>query len=165
MSVFLNVLFIAVSVFYLTGRLYEINFVMDPRTGFLSGEAIVTSAVMMLIICLMAVCCGIIIFAAEKQPKRIKQMPVGVLGIMAGVFFVIGGIVSSTNCFKYGGFILYHMMEAVGGIGFILLGIMNKTAGIHHCRIRLVFIIGNAESFFGKKTQHDFRIHKILITA
>ena len=125
MSVFLNVLFIAVSVFYLTGRLYEINFVMDSRTGFLSGEAIVTSAVMMLIICLMAVCCGIIIFAAEKQPKRIKQMPVGVLGIMAGVFFVIGGIVSSANCFKYGGFILYHMMEAVGGIGFILLGIMN----------------------------------------
>ncbi len=125
MTLFLNVLFVLVSVMYMTGRLYEISSLMDVTTGFITGSPVVSSALMMVIICVIALCCGVIMFSAEKNTKRIRQMPVGILGIMAGVFFVAGGIVNSLNCFKYGGFILYHGMEILGGVGLVLLGIMN----------------------------------------
>ncbi len=125
MSLFLNVLFVLVSVMYMTGRLYEISTLMDISTGFITVSPVVTSVAMMAIICIIAVCCGVIIFSAEKTTKKIRQMPVGILGIMAGVFFVAGGVVNSLNCFKYGGFILYHGMEILGGVGLVLLGITN----------------------------------------
>lgn len=125
MTVFLNVLFMAVSVMYLMGRLYEINVIMDRRTGFVLGTGVVTTPIMMAIVCVIAACCGIIMFSPYRQNKKMKTMPVGILGVMAGVFFTAGGIVNSLNCFKYGGFILYHGMEALGGIGIALLGAMN----------------------------------------
>ncbi len=125
MTLFLNILFVVVSVLYMTGRLYEISTITDTATNFLTANPVVTSPLMLLLICVIAVCCGIIIFAQDKHNKKIRQMPVGIFGIMAGLFFVIGGIVNSANCFKYGGFILYHGMEILGGAGLAMLGAIN----------------------------------------
>ncbi len=125
MILFLNGLFIVMSVFFMIGRLYEINSLTDFATNFITGQPVVTTPLMIALVCIMATCCGIIIFAADKGGKKIRSIPVGILGIMAGVFFIAGGIVNSVNCFKYGGFILYHGMQILGGLGFMLLGIMN----------------------------------------
>ena len=125
MTLFLNILFTVVSVMYLAGRMYEIISITDLTTGFLTAPGVVTTPAMAAIIVVIAVCCGVIIFSADKKEIRKVKMPVGVLGIAAGVFFIAGGIVNSLNCFKYGGFIGYHIAEALGGISLIFLGIKN----------------------------------------
>ena len=123
MSIILNVMLVAVAVFFFAGRLYEIIALTDTATGFIVGKAVVTSGFMMAIICIMAVCCGVIMFSGNYTGKKMKKMPVGVFGYAAGFFFIAGGIISSINCFRFGGFIGYHILEILGGIGLVMLGI------------------------------------------
>ncbi len=140
MSTLLNILFTAVAVFFFGGRLFEIIALTDTTTGFIMGKAIVTSPLMMIIICVMAVCCGVIMFSGEYSGKKMKKMPVGIFGYAAGFFFISGGIISSVNCFRFGGFIGYHMIEVLGGIGLILLGI-SHIRGKKSERLPMLFII------------------------
>ncbi len=140
MSVILNIMFTVVAVFFFGGRLYEIIALTDTSTGFIVGKAIVTSPMMMGIICIMAVCCGVIMFSGEYSSKKMKKMPVGVFGYVSGFFFIVGGIVNSVNCFRFGGFIGYHIMEILGGIGLILLGI-SHVRGKKNERLPMIFIL------------------------
>jgi len=140
MSFILNIMFILVAVFFFGGRLYEIIALTDTATGFITGKAIVTSPLMMIIICVVAACCGVIMFSGEYSGKKVKKMPVGIFGYIAGFFFIVGGIISSVNCFRYGGFIGYHIMEILGGIGLILLGI-SHVRGKKSERIPMIFIL------------------------
>jgi len=123
MTTFLNILFIGVSVLFFAGRLYEIMFITDMRTGFLLNKGVVSTPLMMSFVFLIAICCGVIIFAGDNKGTRVKKIPVGILGIMAGAFFIAGGIVNSLDCFKYGGFIGYHMMVVAAGVGLLYLGV------------------------------------------
>ena len=140
MTVILNVLLAGVALLFFAGRLYEIIALTDTATGFLTGNAIVTAPLMMLVICVMSVCCGVIMFAGEYHGKKMKKIPVGIFGYAAGFLFIAGGINSSVNCFRYGGFIGYHMMEVMGGIGLIILGV-HQLRGKKSERVPMVLIL------------------------
>ena len=140
MTTILNVLFTVVALLFFAGRLYEIIGLTDVTTGFLTGKAVVTSPFMMIIILVMAVCIGVIMFAGETESKKMKKMPVGIFGYVSGFFFIAGGVISSVNCFRFGGFIGYHIMEILGGVGLILLGMQNLR-GKKSERIPMVLII------------------------
>ena len=75
MTVFLNLLFIFVSVLFFAGRMYEVVYLLEEGTHFLVSGGIVTTPLMMGIIALIAVCCGVLAFAGkeneeEKSPKN-----------------------------------------------------------------------------------------------
>ena len=54
---------------------------------------------------------------------------------------------------------LQHSVDA------LLLGISDETAGVHHCRIRLLRVIREFISLPAQDFQHQLRIRKVLVAA
>ncbi|MBR5520943.1 MAG: hypothetical protein IKU54_03005 [Oscillospiraceae bacterium] len=140
MTTILNVIFTVVSALFFAGRLFEIIAMTDTATRFITGSPVVTSRLMMGVVCVMAVCCGVIMFSGNNNGKRQKKMPVGIFGYVSGFFFIAGGIIASVNCFRYGGFIGYHIMEVLGGIGLVMLGI-NHLKGKKSEIVPMIFVV------------------------
>lgn len=125
MTVFLNLLFIFVSVLFFAGRMYEVMYLLEEGTHFLVSGGIVTTPLMMGIIALIAVCCGVLAFAGKEREEENLKFPVGLFGIAPAPFIVIASILNIIGIFKTGGFLGYDIMMILAAVGLAMLGIMN----------------------------------------
>lgn len=124
MFLFLNILFILVSVLFFTGRLYEVVFLMEEGTNFLVQPGIVTRPLMIGIVLLISVCCGVLIFADKKPNTKKLKIPVGIFGFATAVLFVITSVLNVIRIFTVtGGFLGYDIMMVLASIGLLLYGI------------------------------------------
>ena len=124
MVLFLNVLFILVSVLFFTGRLYEVVFLMEEGTNFLAQPGIVTRPLMIVIVLLISVCCGVLIFADKKPNTKKLKIPVGIFGFAAAVLFIITSVLNVIRIFTVtGGFLGYDIMMVLASIGLVLYGV------------------------------------------
>jgi len=124
MVLFLNVLFILVSVLFFTGRLYEVVFLMEEGTNFLVQPGIVTRPLMIGIVLLISVCCGVLIFADKKPNTKKLKIPVGIFGFAAAVLFIITSVLNVIRIFTVtGGFLGYDIMMVLASIGLVLYGV------------------------------------------
>ena len=76
MIVFLNSLFIFVSVMFFAGRLYEVLNLLEEGTYFLVRKGIVTTPLMIAIVVLISVCCGVLVISDRKPQAKKLKVPV-----------------------------------------------------------------------------------------
>lgn len=125
MSVFVNGLFIFVSVMFFAGRMYEVLNLLETGTNFIIGKGIVTTPLMLCIAFLVAVCCGVLVYADNiRQPKNLKA-PVSFFGFAPAPFIIGASVLNIIGIFKTGGFLGYDIMMILAAIGFAVLGVMN----------------------------------------
>lgn len=124
MTAFLNILFLFVSVMFFAGRLYEVMFLIDAETNFLTHSGVVTTPFMLAIIFLIAFCCGVIIFSQEKPSKKPMKTPVGIFGFASAAFLIITSVLNLIKIFTVtGGFIGYDIAMIICSLGFVFFGI------------------------------------------
>ncbi len=124
MTVFLNILFVVMSVLFFAGRLYEVIFLMEEGTNFLSQGGIVTTPLMIGIVFLISVCCGVIIYADKKPQDKKLKIPVGIFGGGAAVLFIITSVLNIIRIFTVtGGFLGYDIMMILASAGLMLYGV------------------------------------------
>ncbi len=124
MTFFLNILIIVVGSLFFAGRLYEAVYLLEEGTNFIAGKGIVTTLPMLVILFLIAVCCGVITFAGREEEKSLK-MPVGIFGFLPAPLMVVYAVLNIIGIFKTGGFLGYDILIILSAIGFVLLGGMN----------------------------------------
>lgn len=123
MTVFLNILFVVMSVLFFAGRLYEVIFLLEEGTNFLSRGGIVTTPLMIGIVFLISVCCGVIIYADKKPQNKKLKIPVGIFGGGAAVLFIITSVLNIIRIFTVtGGFLGYDIMMILASAGLMLYG-------------------------------------------
>ena len=69
MSLGLSVLICLLSVGLMAGRIYEILAITDPQTGLLYTQGIALNPLLLVLFVAITVCCGVIIFGAEKKAE------------------------------------------------------------------------------------------------
>lgn len=122
MAVFLNLIFIFISILFFAGRLYEIINLTGGADGFIT-HGIVSTLPMLAALAVIAVCCGVITFAGKGAGQKIKKLPMGFFGFAAGLVFIAAGVFTVMDIFARGGFLLYPAAMILGAIGLILLGL------------------------------------------
>ena len=125
MTVFLNVLFIFVGVLFFAGRMYEVMYLLEEGTHFLTSQGIVSTLPMLAIVFLISICCGVLVFADKEPEAKGLKFPVGVFGFAAAPFLVFASVLNIIGIFQTGGFLGYDIMMILGAIGLVMLGIMN----------------------------------------
>lgn len=123
MTVFLNLLFVLVAVLFFAGRLYEVIFLLEEGTGFLSQSGIVTTPLMLVIVLLISICCGVLIYADKRPQDKKLKIPVSFFGFGAAVLFVITSILNLIRIFTVtGGFLGYDFMMILASAGLAMYG-------------------------------------------
>ena len=125
MTVFLNVLFIFVGVLFFAGRMYEVMFLLEEGTHFLTSQGIVSTLPMLAIVFLISICCGVLVFADKVPEAKGVKFPVGIFGFAVAPFLVLASVLNIIGIFQTGGFLGYDIMMILGAIGFAMLGTMN----------------------------------------
>ena len=92
MSLGLSVLICILSAGMLAGRIYEILRLTDPSTGFLITKGIAFNPLLLAISIVVAVCCGVVIFGAEKENEPFYSKGSGIIAAAAGSAFAAYGI-------------------------------------------------------------------------
>ena len=124
MAVFLNIIFIFISILFFGGRFYEMLLLVDTETNFLTYSGIVTTPLMISILVLIAVCCSVIIFSAEKVNKEKIKIPVGLIGFIAAILMIITSVLNLIRIFTVtGGFLGYDIAMILSSFGFIYFGL------------------------------------------
>ena len=125
MTVFVNGLFIFVSVMFFAGRMYEVLNILEEGTNFIIGKGIVTTPLMLGILFLVTVCCCVLIYADKlSQPKNLKA-PVSFFGFLPAPFIIGASVLNIIGIFKTGGFLGYDIMMILAAIGFAAFGVIN----------------------------------------
>ncbi len=124
MTSFLNILFVFVSIMFFAGRLYECMFLLDVETNFLTHSGVVTTPIMIVIIFLIAICCGIIVFSSSTSNEKPMKTPVGIFGFASAIFLIITSVLNLIKIFKVtGGFIGYDIAMILCSFGLVFFGI------------------------------------------
>ena len=125
MTLFLNSLFILVGVLFFAGRMYEVVYLLEEGTHFLLTGGIVTTPLMMGIVFLIAVCCGVLVFADKGKQSKNMRFPVGLFGIAPAPFILAASVMNIIGIFKKGGFLGYDIMMIAASLGLAALGAMH----------------------------------------
>lgn len=124
MTVFFNLLFIFVSVLFFAGRLYEVLFLLEEETFFLTQNGIVTTPLMLGIVFLISICCGVLIFSDKKFSRKPLKIPVGIFGFAAAILFIASSVFNLIRIFTVtGGFLGYDIMMILASAGLVIYGI------------------------------------------
>ncbi|MEG1863046.1 MAG: hypothetical protein RR198_05510 [Oscillospiraceae bacterium] len=121
MTAFLNILLMLVSVFFFSGRLYELLFLVEDGTNFLMYKGIASNPFIIFTVILITLCCGIILFSDIKKKDNSDHSSAGSFSVLSGLLLVVGGVLQLTFLKMSGKF--YYIFIIVGGIGLIILGL------------------------------------------
>ena len=119
MSLGLSVLICLLSVGLMAGRIYEILAITDPQTGLLYTQGIALNPLLLVLFVAITVCCGVIIFGAEKKAEPFFSKSSCLLADAAGIAFVAYGIMLVPQSRA-------AVLMIVGGVAWFLIG----TTGI-----------------------------------
>ncbi len=124
MTIFFNLLFLFVSILFFAGRLYEVMFLLEEGTFFLTQPGIVTTPLMLIIAFLISVCCGVLIYSDKKQTIKLLKVPVGIFGFVAAILFIGSSVFNLIRIFTVtGGFLGYDILMILASAGLIIYGI------------------------------------------
>ena len=141
MTLFLNILFVLVSILFFTGRLYEVVFLMEEGTNFLTQAGIVTSPLMICIVLLISVCCGVLIFSGKNQGITKLKIPVGLFGFVPAILFVVTSVLNLIRIFTItSGFLGYDLMMILASVGLVIYGIKG-IKGKNSEKLPMIFTI------------------------
>ena len=125
MIVFLNSLFIFVSVMFFAGRLYEVLNLLEEGTYFLVRKGIVTTPLMIAIVVLISVCCGVLVFSDRKPQAKKLKVPVKLFGFLPAPFIIGASVLNIIGIFKTGGFLGYDIMMILAALGLVAYGVFD----------------------------------------
>ena len=120
MSFLANVPLLAVTVLYFLGRLFESLKITDYSTGFLTDSPLVSRAIIVILICVIAVSSSVVIMMQKQSSRKSPKLKMGVLGLIAGVLFIVGAVLSIMHTFRVGGFLGFDILILLSGIGYII---------------------------------------------
>ncbi len=138
MSFLANIPLLAVTVLYFLGRLFESLKITDYSTGFLTDSPLVSRAIIVALICVIAISSSVIIMMQKQSSRKSPQLKTGVLGLIAGVLFIVGAVLSIMHTFRVGGFLGFDILILLSGIGYIIFALV----GVHGQNIeKLSFVL------------------------
>ena len=138
MSFLANVPLLAVTVLYFLGRLFESLKITDYSTGFLTDSPLVSRAIIVILICVIAVSSSVVIMMQKQSSRKSPKLKMGVPGLIAGVLFIVGAVLSIMHTFRVGGFLGFDILILLSGIGYIIFALV----GVHGQNIeKLSFIL------------------------
>lgn len=118
------VIFMVVCLMFFAGRIYELLNITDFTTGFLSAKGIVANPLTVVLIVLVAVCCGVIIFSDKGAPQK-RKYATGLPWFISGMLFIAGAIFSILDTFKHGGFLGFDIVIIIASAGVLWLGVLD----------------------------------------